>query len=187
MSDLDDRIVAFLRAQPGATTTAVRRSVRGSASRISEALAELESEGRIANRSNGNRGHSWHAADGDPNGWRDPDEVPDSFPRTIAGLDVGGWVPPQEAAELLDTTPRTLLRWRKRKGAPACRRGSVTLFPMPHIMVWGIEFGILKERRDGTAIPKLDLRVALSRFNAREVDAGRRGLFDARSPARTRR
>lgn len=172
-ADLADRILRFLREHPESTTTAVRKGVSGSAARISAALEELEAGGEIKNRGNG-RGNAWHVSERDGNGFLRPEDV-EGRPREIEGVRVGGWTVPKLTAECLGTSPRTLQRWEG-KGLPSVGRAHRKLHPWPHVAAWAVTYAVLQKEKTG-AVRELELRVALARYHASEVEAGRAGLY----------
>lgn len=176
--ELKDEILAFLAERPGATTTAVRKGVSGSASRIAAALEELEDAGEIENGGNG-RGNAWRVSERDANGFLlSPEEVGASYPREIAGVAVRGWTPPQRTALALGTTTRTLARWGRR-GLPSRGDGRAKLFPWPHCLCWASEFRLKTRRSRGDEPTTLELSVALARDHAFRAEQGWPGLYGA--------
>lgn len=175
MSELRDRVLEFLRENPGSTTTSVRQAVSGSSSRVRSALAELEKAGEIANRGNG-RGHAWRPAERRYSPFDVPKEhLPESAPEVLEGVPVACWMTPTAAAECFNTTPRTIGRWEG-KGLPSFGDGRTKVLPMPHAMWWTIEFSIAKEQA-GNGVTRLPLGMAMSRFNEHEIENGHRSIY----------
>lgn len=176
MTDLRSRILDFIERRPGASTTAVRRSVSGKHARVSEALSRLEEAGEIRNDGNGG-GHAWHPVEGSGDGFLVPAaEVPASAPEEIEGVPVAEWLTPGAAAEPFDVTPRTLSRWES-KGLPSRGSGSRKLIPTPHAVIWTIEYKVAKDR-DRSGVSRLDLGVALARQDLRRRENGEPSIYD---------
>lgn len=176
MSDLKDGILEFVRSHPGASTSAVRRGVSAKHSRVGEALSALKEAGELRNRGNGSA-HAWHPADESSGGFFVPESaLPNAAPEVIEGVRVARWLTPGAAANLFDCAPRTLRRWEK-KGCPSWGAGSEKLIPLPHAMLWWLEYRAEKERNKNE-VSRLDLRLVLARHNLRQVEDGEPLIYE---------
>lgn len=189
------RVLRFLEEHPGASSTAVREGVRGGRKALARALRELEEAGEVENRGTGRR-HAWHAMSeasaGGP-GSGGPIRFAELFPGTGAaeespvdaledvggirwaepgeaceGFQVGAWLAPSLAADLLELSDRQLRRLEK-KGLPARGHAGTKEYPTPHVLHWIAIYRAQVEA--GRFVEHLPYRVALARILEVEVDA----------------
>lgn len=166
--DLRASILAFLEANPGASTTDVRRAVPGRAAGIRETLEELEEAGDVRNDGNG-RAHAWQRVGGDSRGPGEaPEQLPQAFADAVAGVRVARWIAPKDTAALLRTTPRNLRRWEDR-GLPSASSGQRRKrYPFPHAIIWTVEFRAASKEAVGRT--DLPIPVALARDRLRQLE-----------------
>lgn len=168
MDDLKRQILEFLASDPGASTSAVRSGVSGKARRIRSALGELEAAGKIRNEGTDYR-HAWHLMERiAPAIGELPENLSGSFPKCVAGVEVAYWATPDETADALGTTPRTLSRWEG-KGLPVGRESREVRYPFPHCLIWATWFGIEK-KRGGTGTTKLSMELAIARERVDRIE-----------------
>lgn len=167
-AELRADVLAFVRQEPGATTTAVRRAMDVRSTAVTDALEALEEAGEIENRGNG-RAHAWHPTGRSGNEvftWSS--EASERLPEAVGGIRVAAWTAPRWTAELLDTSPRTLARW-ERKGLPAFGQGSRKRHPWPHARIWATEYESEKQRTTRRQ-SRLEIEVALARDRVYQLE-----------------
>lgn len=106
--------------------------------------------------------------------WLRLDEAPGHLPAEIEGVRVAAWASPQDAADALGTTPRTLARW-ERRGLPVRGSGHDKLYPFPHAVIWAVQYEV--EKQSGGGRSDLTVRVALARHNLKQVQQGHAPIF----------